>query len=81
MISILKLFYNLYLHPLRKYPGPWLARATRIPFLYYQVTGRLPHGVKKWHEEYGNVIRIAPNDLSFIQSQAWFDIHGKFLAE
>ena len=68
--------YNLYLHPLRSYPGPWFARASRLPFSYYLVTGRLPQEVMKWHEKYGDTIRIAPNDLSFIQGQAWFDVHG-----
>ena len=68
--------YNVYLHPLRSYPGPWFARASRLPFLYYLVSGRLPQEMMKWHERYGDTIRIAPNDLSFIQGQAWFDIHG-----
>lgn len=77
LVSLLiKTVYNVYFHPLRSYPGPWLARASRIPFLYYQVTGNLPHGVKRWHEQYGDTIRIAPNDISFVKSQAWFDIHG-----
>lgn len=36
----------------------------------------LPHAIKDMHEKYGDVVRIAPNDLSYLQSQAWFDIHG-----
>ncbi len=71
-----RVIYNVYLHPLRSYPGPWFARASRLPFLYYQISGRLPQEVMKWHVKYGDTIRIAPNDLSFIQSQAWFDING-----
>ena len=71
-----RILYNLYLHPLKSYPGPWFARASRIPFVYYQTTGRLPQEMMKWHEKYGDTIRIAPNDLSYIQGQAWFDIHG-----
>ena len=73
---IARVVYNLYLHPLKSYPGPWFARASRIPFVYYQITGRLPQEMVKWHEKYGDTIRIAPNDISYIQSQAWFDIHG-----
>ena len=76
MICIGIVVYNVCFHPLRAYPGPWLARASRVPFLYYQVSGRLPQKVRGWHERYGSTIRIAPNDLSFTQSQAWFDIHG-----
>lgn len=71
-----RVLYNVYLHPLRSFPGPWFARASRVPFLYYQIGGRLPQEVMKWHKKYGDTIRIAPNELSFIQGQAWFDIHG-----
>lgn len=74
----MKAIYNVYFHPLRKYPGPWIARASQLPFLYYQVTGMLPHAIKEIHEKYGHVVRIAPNDLSYLDSQAWFDIHGEF---
>ncbi|ERF75985.1 hypothetical protein EPUS_01351 [Endocarpon pusillum Z07020] len=31
---------------------------------------------RKIHEKYGDSVRLAPNKLSFIQSQAWPDIHG-----
>lgn len=68
--------YNLHLHPLRSYPGPWFTRTSCLPLIYYLITGRLPQKMMKWHEEYGDTIRIAPNDLSYIQGQAWFDIHG-----
>ena len=74
--SIGRVIYNIYLHPLRSYSGPWFARASRLPYLYYQTSGRLPQQVMKWHKKYGDTIRIAPNDLSFIQGQAWFDIQG-----
>lgn len=76
VLLVTKAIYNVYFHPIRAYKGPWLARASRLPYLYYQVTGRLPHQLKKWHEQFGDIIRIAPNDLSYIKSQAWFDIHG-----
>ncbi|KAK8053324.1 trichothecene c-15 hydroxylase, partial [Apiospora saccharicola] len=33
--------YNLYLHPLRKFPGPWTHRASRIPWAYHSLRGDL----------------------------------------
>ena len=71
-----RVIYNVYLHPLRSYPGPWFARASRVPFLYYQIDRSLCQEIMKWHKDYGDTIRIVPTELSFIQSQAWFDIHG-----
>lgn len=70
------IIYNLYFHELRSYPGPLLARATSLPWIFYQVRGRLPHILKVWHDKYGTAIRVSPNALSYTDSQAWFDIHG-----
>jgi hypothetical protein len=70
------IIYNVYFHPLRTYSGPWLARATSLPWIFYQVCGRLPHALKAWHDRHGSAVRVAPNTLSYTESQAWFDIHG-----
>jgi cytochrome P450 len=32
--------------------------------------------MKGIHDRYGNVVRIAPNELSFIDARAWKDIYG-----
>lgn len=59
-----KLFYNLLLHPLRKYPGPFFAGSTRAYYLFYDVRGLSHWKVNEWHQKYGPVIRIAPDELS-----------------
>lgn len=69
--------YNVWLHPLSKYPGPILWRATRLPFLSSFIQGRLPHDIKKLHEQYGDIVRLAPDELSFIDPAAWRDIYPK----
>ncbi|KAL1966235.1 hypothetical protein VTN77DRAFT_4787 [Rasamsonia byssochlamydoides] len=71
-----KLVYNLYLHPLRSYPGPYLARATRLYYIYYDLQGVIHLKIKELHDRYGEVVRIAPNELSYNTSQAWRDIYG-----
>lgn len=58
------MFYNLFLHPLRKYPGPFLAGSTRAYYLFYDVRGLSHWKVNEWHQKYGPVIRIAPDELS-----------------
>ncbi|KAI1811604.1 cytochrome p450 monooxygenase [Poronia punctata] len=71
-----KAFYNVYLHPLRQFPGPFLARATSLWRSYKIFNGDLPQTVKQLHDKYGPVVRISPFELSFIESQAWKDIYG-----
>lgn len=39
--------------------------------------GQLPHSIKRHHERYGDVVRVAPDELSFIDPAAWKDIYPK----
>ena len=69
--------YNAYLHPLSHIPGPKLAAASRLPWASHIRNGTLARYVKSLHEKYGEVVRIAPNELSFISGEtAWQDIYG-----
>ncbi|KAL8828357.1 MAG: hypothetical protein Q9191_002640 [Dirinaria sp. TL-2023a] len=38
--------------------------------------GDLTQRTKQIHDRYGPVVRLAPNELSFIDGQAWHDIYG-----
>lgn len=38
--------------------------------------GNLVHRIKELHEKYGEIVRIAPNQLSYISASAWHDIYG-----
>jgi hypothetical protein len=50
---------------------------TTIPYGIYLLRGSLPFKVAEFHEKYGPVIRIGPNELSYITEDAWSDIYGK----
>ena len=41
------------------------------------VNGQLPHRIKELHEQYGGIVRVAPNELSFTDPAAWRDIYPK----
>ncbi len=41
------------------------------------LAGDLPHDVKSFHEQYGKIVRIAPDELSFTDPAAWKDIYTK----
>lgn len=71
-----KLIYNIYLHPLAKFPGPKASSATDIIYWYHWCTGTVHTYIANIHARYGEVVRIAPNRLSFIDPQGWKDIYG-----
>ncbi len=74
--SLYSIIYNLYFHPLRKFPGPRLAAATPIPFARCMLNGRMVQWTSSLHEKYGEIVRVHPDELSFIGSTAWQDIYN-----
>jgi len=68
--------YNLYFHPLKNFPGPKLWAASRLPFVYSLLTGKLVKRERQFHEKYGEIIRLAPDEVSFASEQAWNDIYA-----
>ncbi|KAL4901235.1 cytochrome P450 [Aspergillus multicolor] len=68
--------YNLYFHPLKAYPGPRYAAASRLPITYVTMIGKSAIWAHRLHERYGPVVRVAPDELSYADSRAWNDIYG-----
>jgi cytochrome P450 len=69
--------YNLYFHRLSHIPGPWLARSTPFPYSIQTRSGNIVNWVQQLHQQYGDVVRVAPNEVSFISAEtAWPDIYG-----
>ncbi|OJD38810.1 cytochrome p450 [Diplodia corticola] len=68
--------YNLYLHPLAAYPGPWYARVSRLCVCYHLFIGDLHLWTKSLHERYGPVVRLASDELSFMTADVLKDIYG-----
>jgi hypothetical protein len=79
VLFVSKTVYNLWLHPLRHYPGPRVAAASRLWYVSKVIGGRHKYAIQKLHDQYGLVVRIAPNELSYIDPNAWQDIYGKSL--
>ncbi|KAH6951256.1 cytochrome P450 [Ilyonectria sp. MPI-CAGE-AT-0026] len=72
------IIYSLFLHPLHKFPGPLLMRATRLPYAYKVIAGTLPFDMLDLHNRYGDVVRVAPNELAFLDEKTWQDIMPRF---
>ncbi|KAE9366387.1 benzoate 4-monooxygenase cytochrome P450 [Stipitochalara longipes BDJ] len=67
--------YNIYFHPLSKFPGPKFAA---ISYLFYSrtaVSGDLVKTMVALHDKYGDVVRWTPDELSFNSVEAWKDIY------
>ena len=60
-----------------KYPGPRHFAATALPYVFASFSGRLAIRLHDLHNEYGPVVRTAPNELSFIDPSAWTTIYGR----
>ncbi|KAI1636257.1 cytochrome P450 [Biscogniauxia mediterranea] len=73
---VLYAFYQLFLSPMRIHPGPLLWKISLLPRAYYLMKGELPFRIAQMHDKYGPVLRIAPNELSFREADAWKDIYG-----
>ena len=69
-----KAIYNIFFHPLKDFPGPWLARATPFPYVWRLCNGEMVSWMTKQHLKYGNVVRIEPDELSFTTPSAWSEI-------
>ncbi|KAG8169791.1 hypothetical protein KVR01_000536 [Diaporthe batatas] len=67
--------YNLHFHPLARYPGPKLAAITDAWWAYSSITGKYPWIIEKVIKQYGDVVRIAPNELVFLKPEAAKDIY------
>ena len=68
--------YNIYWHPLSKYPGPTAWAAFRFFYVISLWRGKSIHDIHRIHVKYGDIVRVAPNELSFASGKGWEDIYG-----
>ncbi|KAI5927402.1 putative cytochrome P450 [Camillea tinctor] len=68
--------YLLWFHHLSKYPGPKLAAISEIWYVKTWISGEWPRKIYEAHRKYGDIVRIAPNELSFRTPQSFKDLYG-----
>ncbi|CAI7661785.1 unnamed protein product [Penicillium palitans] len=76
IVLVSQAYYQLYINPLGKYPGPKLAATSRLSQLYHTFNGDLLEWVNGLHTIHGDVVRIAPDELSYATGEAWKGIYG-----
>jgi hypothetical protein len=68
--------YRLFFHPLRKFPGPLGAKLTKWVDFYHTAPGKRHEWIPALHEQYGHIVRIGPNELSFSNPGSVKHLHG-----
>ncbi|XXG94033.1 hypothetical protein Hte_000284 [Hypoxylon texense] len=73
--AAVRCIYLLFIHPASKFPGPKLAAVSNVWYAYHWFMGRWPWKMEQMIRKYGNVVRIAPNELVFWTPEA---TNGKY---
>ncbi|KAL2010760.1 hypothetical protein VTN00DRAFT_6567 [Thermoascus crustaceus] len=73
-----KCVYNLYLHPLSKFPGPKLAAIGSFYEFYYDVIrdGTYLWGIEKMHRKYGPIVRVTAKELHIHDPQYYNNVYA-----
>ncbi|KAH8647141.1 cytochrome P450 [Xylariales sp. PMI_506] len=70
------IIYCIWFHPLAKFPGPRLAAFSQLWYTQAWISGDYPYILEQLHYKYGNVVRVAPDELIFGSVQSYKDIYG-----
>lgn len=70
--------YRIFLHPLAKFPGPKPTAASLWYEFYYDVVlrGQFIWKIQEWHEMYGPIVRINPDELHILDHEYYDEIYG-----
>ncbi|KAK1453369.1 cytochrome P450 [Colletotrichum melonis] len=70
-------FFHIFLHPLRKVPGPWKATISPLWLWYHSYIGDETTSIEALHRFYGPVVRIGPNDVDISDGEALAPIYSE----
>lgn len=71
--------YRLCFHPLSRFPGPVSGAISRWPEFYYEVIkqGQFSKVIDQYHEKYGPIVRVVPNEIHIKDSQFYEEFYTK----
>ena len=75
-LYISQVAYYCWLHALSSVPGPFLARFSESWRNYHYFRGTWATDIVALHEKYGKVVRIAPNEVSFVDRDGLRALYG-----
>ncbi|KAF9643937.1 cytochrome P450 [Thelephora ganbajun] len=62
-------------HPLARYPGPFLARVSKLFMVIVVTKGHAHQYYHRLHGKYGDIVRTGPNELSYCNKDGVVPIH------
>ncbi|KAG9189850.1 hypothetical protein G6011_06718 [Alternaria panax] len=77
IVLALIIIYGCYLHPLAHVPGPFLAKFSPIWGMRALYRMKFNSELQALHKQYGPVVRVAPNEVSFATLEAETAIYAK----
>ncbi|KAK8064709.1 hypothetical protein PG994_007347 [Apiospora phragmitis] len=75
-IVVGRVIYALSLSPYRNVPGPRLCKITRWWAVYHDMWLRRIDKIHEWHREYGDVVLVAPGEVSFANAALMKEVYG-----
>lgn len=73
---MLRLVYLLKFHSLSSFPGPKLWAVSRLPWAWSVIKGDLWQSLQRLHDDYGPVVRIAPDEIAVSSASVWKDVYA-----
>lgn len=67
--------YAAWRSPIARIPGPWHTRVSRLGLKYHVLAGRQMYYIHALHQQYGPVVRIAPDEVAVADLAAFAQIH------
>lgn len=75
-LAVGRVVYALFLSPYRNVPGPRLCKITRYWAVYHDMWLSRIDKISEWHHEYGDIVLVAPGEVSFSNAALTRDIYG-----
>ncbi|KAF2830132.1 cytochrome P450 family protein [Ophiobolus disseminans] len=75
-LVITRSIFALRFSPYRHIPGPRVCKITQYWTLWHDVRLRRVQKIHEWHQRYGNVVLIAPGEISFSDIVSTREIYG-----
>jgi hypothetical protein len=75
-LTVIYLLCQYFNHGLHRYPGPFLAKFTNLWRFFENYTRRSEWTHLRLHQQYGDIVRLGPNMLSFGDPAAVKSIYG-----
>ncbi|KAL2065505.1 hypothetical protein VTL71DRAFT_3175 [Oculimacula yallundae] len=76
LLVVLSYLFSAFVTPLRKIPGPFLARFTGLYRLSMVSKGDAPLNYRAIHRKYGPIVRVGPNHVSISDPNMIPEIYG-----